>query len=335
MTISRRALLTQPKKPMKINLTQRRKGDENGSVLRSGTATWLIAAALLSIINARFSTTCAQGSLTPPGPPGPTMLSLTQVEPRTPVDPAHTPGSGAFNFIIGSSGSYYFTMNIAGVSGKGGMEINANDVTLDLNGFSVTGSSGSATAILVNSGYTNVVVRNGTIIGWGNGVLVFANNAVIEDLQISTGGFCAGLNGDGDEAKNCIFANGTDAGIQIQGTNAVVSDCLVQNNFYGINIVTGSADVLVRYNNCTGNTGPGIFCQGSGCRIEANHVIGSGDTGIETFTPGTNNIIIRNSVEGEGINDFSINGPTILGPIITNTVSGIITNSNPWANFAF
>jgi hypothetical protein len=25
----------------------------------------------------------------------------------------------------------------------------------------------------------------------------------------------------------------------------------------------------------------------------------------------------------------------IVGPLITNTVSGIITNSNPWANFSF
>jgi parallel beta-helix repeat protein len=250
------------------------------------------------------------------------------------VDAVHTPGGGIFNFIIANSGSYYLTTNLVGSSGKDGIEINANDVTLDLNGFSMTGSSGSATAILVPPG-TNVVVRHGTIIGWVNGVLVFANNAVIEDLQVSSSGWCASLNGNGDEAKNCIFAGGTDAGIQIQGTNASVTDCLVQNNFYGINAVAGSADVLILNNNCSGNTGPGIFCGGSGCRIEANHIIGSGDTGIETFTPGTNNIVIRNSVVGEGANDFSINGPTILGPLITNTVSGIITNSNPWANFAF
>jgi len=25
----------------------------------------------------------------------------------------------------------------------------------------------------------------------------------------------------------------------------------------------------------------------------------------------------------------------IVGPLITNTVSGIVTNSNPWANFSF
>jgi parallel beta-helix repeat protein len=293
--------------------------------------------ALLALLtfNLQLSNTHAQGSLTPPGAPGPTMLTLSQVEPRTPVDAVHTPGGGAFNFIIGNSGSYYLTTNIAGGSGRAGIEINANDVTLDLNGFSMTGSPGSLTAILVNSGCTNVVVRRGTIIGWGNGILVFANNAVVENLQISTGGFCAGLSGYGDEAKNCIFANGTDAGIQIQGTNAVVADCLVQNNFYGIQVVAGSADVLVLNNNCSGNTGPGIFSEGSGCRIEANHIIGSGNVGIQTFTPVTNNIIVRNSVVGEGANDFSINGPTILGPIITNTVSGIITNSNPWANFAF
>ena len=43
----------------------------------------LAALALLSTLNSQLSTCLAQGSLTPPGAPAPTMKSLAQIEPRT------------------------------------------------------------------------------------------------------------------------------------------------------------------------------------------------------------------------------------------------------------
>jgi hypothetical protein len=41
---------------------------------------------LLAAFNSQLSTAFAQGSLTPPGAPAPTMKTLAQIEPRTPVD---------------------------------------------------------------------------------------------------------------------------------------------------------------------------------------------------------------------------------------------------------
>ena len=86
----------------------------------------------------------AQGSLTPPGTPAPTMKSLDQVEPRTIVNAANTPGNSANTFIISSPGSYYLTGNLTGASGKHGISIQADDVTLDLNGFAIISGGGGA-----------------------------------------------------------------------------------------------------------------------------------------------------------------------------------------------
>src|SRR5690348_13621643 len=69
-----------------------------------------LALAFLSAFNAELSTGFAQGSLTPPGPPGPTYKTLQEVEPRTPVGPPPV--------TINVPGSYYLTNNISVSSGN-------------------------------------------------------------------------------------------------------------------------------------------------------------------------------------------------------------------------
>src|SRR6266568_6580756 len=120
-------------------------------------AIWFKRAAfalLLSTINCQLSTTLAQGSLTPPGAPAPTMKTLDQIEARTPISSAP--------FTITDSGSYYLTTNVT-VSSGDAITIAADNVTLDLNGFTISSTRPTAltdSAILLGS-VMNIAIYNG------------------------------------------------------------------------------------------------------------------------------------------------------------------------------
>src|SRR5690242_12742968 len=104
--------------------------------------------------NVQISTAFAQGTLTPPGAPSPTMKTLDQVQPRTPIS--------SLPFFIGAPGSYYLTTNLTGGSGTNGITISGGSVTLDLNGFTLSGVAGSTNGIyIVPNVCTNITVCNG------------------------------------------------------------------------------------------------------------------------------------------------------------------------------
>ena len=76
----------------------------------------------------------AQGPITPPGAPAPAMKTLDQIEPRTPIS--------SLPFTISQSGSYYLTRNLQFTAATGpAILINANYVTLDLMGFTLSSTA--------------------------------------------------------------------------------------------------------------------------------------------------------------------------------------------------
>ena len=183
------------------------------------------AVGLLFTLNLQPSSLLAQGSLTPPGAPAPTMKTLQQVEPRTPIATAP--------FTISQPGSYYLTTNLT-VSGGDAITIATNGVTLDLNGFTISSTTNPAagTAVLINSGLRNLTILNGFILGGvtNNG------NGVFSGL-----GFGYGIFYSGSAPQNVRVCGVSVSGCQYHGiyvgfgASTTVENCVVRTvGSYGI-----------------------------------------------------------------------------------------------------
>lgn len=173
----------------------------------------------------------------PPGPVGPTMKPLSEVEPRRvlntlPGDPTHV-------VVVSEPGSYYLTADIVGVPNKRGIAIAADDVVIDLNGFALRGPSNLSEVGIVAIGQReNITIRNGTIRDWGYASLAIGGHmrdCLFEDLAVIDN--IAGSLEQSD-VNNSIFRN-----IRVKGTgevgitagdNCVVSHCTVEGTSVGI-----------------------------------------------------------------------------------------------------
>jgi len=152
----------------------------------------------------------AQGSLTPPGAPTPTMKSLDEIdaklEKRTPISSAP--------FTINTSGSYYLTANLTVTTGSA-VTITVDDVTLDLNGFTIssTASPASGTGVLISGVHRNVSVKHGNIRG----------TTTVSAGVFTTGGFVSGVSGTAGASGNIQVRDVNVAGIGGEGINLSVS----------------------------------------------------------------------------------------------------------------
>jgi parallel beta-helix repeat protein len=130
-----------------------------------------------------------QGSLTPPGAPGPVFKTLLQVEPRTPID--SIPSNSLAAHFINQPGSYYLTTNLNLNGNREGIRVQASDVTIDLNGFTIFGHTNNVGIVGGITGIKNVRICNGILSRWATAI-DFASfntisNIVVEDIRVDGG----------------------------------------------------------------------------------------------------------------------------------------------------
>lgn len=155
----------------------------------------------------------------------------------TPITQADIP------LTINTSGVYCLAENVSTAAPNRVITINADDVTIDLNGFVV---SGGQNAIEVSNNHTNIMLMNGVIQnatpnGTDNGRGVFANNTttiVLKNL-ILQGNLVGALfvDSEGVFIDNCTVVGNTGMGITLANSrNARVVQSIVRNNNFSSTI---------------------------------------------------------------------------------------------------
>lgn len=160
-------------------------------------------------------------------------------------------------FTITQSGSYILTQSL---TGSNGITIQANNVSIDLNFFALSGTAGNtASGITVTGNRTGVTIYNGYVLGWGE-----------DGISAATATSFVGLNLQ-------LLANGGDG--LVCGNNCTLQQCQAMGN--GLDGLDVGNQGRVRDCTASNNLDTGIECENR-CNIEQCVSATNGDQGLFT-----------------------------------------------------
>jgi hypothetical protein len=248
-------------------------------------------------------------------------------------------------YEINTPGVYYLAGDLSYAGDNFfGIIINADNVTLDLMGFTLayTGTGTLKYGIWM-WGRKNVEIRNGTVRGWHTGIGEDYYNLPVGhrviNIRAEENGIGVSLRGNGHLIQGCTVSSslpGT-SGLSIDNGTGIITGCVVKN-FGGHGIFGGSGGgTVISGNVVVGNAESGcVGILSSGGLVMGNEVSNCGDKGIWIQGPTS---LIGNSVNTSGSSQTGIfilnpSHPTLLDQ---NTVMGpgthySGTSSAQWRN---
>jgi parallel beta-helix repeat protein len=239
-----------------------------------------------------------QGSLTPPGAPAPTMKRLDEVEPRTNLQASPAPAgvdttNPNYQFVINQPGSYYLSANIA-VTKANGIQINAEGVTLDLNGFQIARGSGSGgDGIQISDAAHRVTLVNGSIKGFALGINSINPNGgaragKFRDLDVSGCTSIAILSGPGAVLESCRVHDNTGTHGFSCNNGSTLTNCTASANTVTYAIASGVGATLTSCKASSNTCSFGIYADAgsllTNCSAFLNIGTDTSSCGIATGT---------------------------------------------------
>jgi parallel beta-helix repeat protein len=215
---------------------------------------------------------------------------------------------------INSPGYYYLTRNLTGLLSEHVycISIFANDVVLDGNGYSLTGS-GSGYGIYI-SGVSNVTVKNITVVGYSSGIYLYSSsNNTITSVTVS---------------------NNRNYGIWLvsPSNNNTITNVIANNNYYGIYLYFSSNNTMT--NVTANNNYDGIYLYSSSNNIIKDSVLQNNYYGAYSFSS-NDNLVYNNYFNNT--NDIGIIGDkpntwNITKTEGTNIIGGNYLGGNYWGS---
>lgn len=262
------------------------------------------------------------------------MKTINLVEPRQEIT--------SIPITIDTPGSYYVVGTMTGAPAAHGITIRADDVRLDLNGFTLVGCSNSLSGIHVATQANNVVIQNGVLRNWGwyglNGTNMF--DGTVTDVKANANGTAGIVVGENCLVERCsAFSNGYDAdnwpgkyddGIVAYESSTIVDSKSRFNHGSGFNVFravkltgcTASENLFIGvygWNYCTvrdclvtRNYSDGIAVWDN-CRVEGNNcgengTVWSGNSATYGYGAGISVFGSASRIEGNNVadNDYGI-----------------------------
>ena len=191
-----------------------------------------------------------------------------------------TAGDAAgFPATLSKSGRYKLTGNLRAAAGQSAITVTADDVTIDLNGFTISSDASPPSGYGIYAhGAQRLRVRNGTITGFGEATYHdTAFGVVIDNMRILGNGY--GIHsGKEITVRRSTIANNSSYGI-------LCGHCLIEEN-----IVTGN--------------GTGMFVADGAGTVIGNVIVGNAGFGIlsNSKTGYGDNILVSNNSGGGQVN---------------------------------
>jgi hypothetical protein len=197
-----------------------------------------------------------------------------------------------FPITISQSGSYVLTSNLD-LAGEGNplattaIEVTTDWVTIDLNGFSISGTATCSTTSTTSQagattcstgaglgvsagGQEGVTIRNGTISGMGSHGVELGAGALVESLQLIDNGGTGVAIGEGSQVLDIAVQGSGEDGIHCNGVCIVKNARIITVGDDGIQGVSGTTGLGLLVDGCTVRYADASAVEGAGTMLVRN-----------------------------------------------------------------
>jgi parallel beta-helix repeat protein len=283
---------------------------------------WLAAGGAAVLLIALLTGVVRAGQLDPAGPPSSTMKALSVIEPRTPI--------ASLPFTINQPGSYYVTGNLTAPGAGNGITIAADNVTLDLGGFSLEGGNAGTNAVTLDAAHFAVSIRNGSVRNWtATGIdMHLATGATLRDVHAVDNN--VGIDAHNASISACTAESNNTAGVR--AVSSTISDCVSIGNQTGFDIQQSTLSGAT----ANSNTSRGVNAYQAtirDCVAELNGVgIDATETLVERCALSLNSLGIGvrsgSNVRNNTVSNSKGDGIDVLGGISTSYVTDNVVSQS-------